>query len=296
MPNAAKIRGCDALDVGCGTVDHQIMNAASPPNDTQERLLVDRLGGVCVLRLNRPAQRNALSEALIADLTKALHAIGADKAVRAVVLAAVGPVFCAGHDLRELSARRVDGDAGRGYFATVFARCSQLMQVIVALPQPVIAAVEGMATATGCQLVASCDLAVAGEAARFATPGVHIGLFCSTPMVALSRNIAPKHAMEMLLMGDPISAVEAARLGLVNKVAPAGGAFDEAMAWARQIAAKSAPTLRLGKRAFYDQLELPLAAAYDHAARVMVENMLAGDACEGIDAFLDKRAPQWREA
>jgi enoyl-CoA hydratase/carnithine racemase len=267
---------------------------ARPATGEPQRLLVDTLDGIRVLRLNRPEQRNALSDELIADLSAVLEAAAADPAVRAVVIAAVGPVFSAGHDLKQLSARRADSDAGKAYFADMFARCSRLMQAIVALPQPVIAAVEGMATAAGCQLVATCDLAVAGENARFATPGVHIGLFCSTPMVALSRTVAPKHAMEMLLGGDPIGATDAARMGLVNTVVPAGRALDEAVAWARRIAAKSPLTLRIGKRAFYEQLDLPLAAAYDHAGRVMVENMLAGDACEGIDAFLHKRKPEWR--
>lgn len=252
--------------------------------------------GVSVLTLNRPAVRNALSESLIGALSALLERIGADGSVKAVVLAAEGPVFCSGHDLRELTRFRAEGDRGRAAFERVLRSCSALMQQIVRLPQPVIAAVEGTATAAGCQLVANCDLAVAGDAARFCTPGVHIGLFCSTPMVALSRNVSRKHAMEMLLLGELVPAAEAARMGLVNRVVPAGWAMREALAMAGIVAAKSRATVKLGKRAFYDQLEMPLAAAYDHAAAVMVENMLARDAEEGIGAFLEKRQPRWDDA
>jgi enoyl-CoA hydratase/carnithine racemase len=250
-------------------------------------------GAVTILTLNRPGARNALSEALIDALSAELDSIAADTAVRAVVLRAEGPVFSAGHDLKEMTARRADPDRGRAYFADVLARCSAMMQRLVRLPQPVIAAVEGVATAAGCQLVASCDLAVAGEGARFCTPGVHIGLFCSTPMVALSRNLSRKHAMEMLLIGDMIAAGDAARMGLVNRVVPAGGALDAALGMAAIIAAKSPLTLKIGKRAFYEQLEMGLSEAYDHAQRVMVENMLARDAEEGIGAFMGKRDPVW---
>jgi enoyl-CoA hydratase/carnithine racemase len=251
-------------------------------------------GGVATLTLNRPQARNALSEALMAELTAALAAIADDDAVRAVVLAANGPVFSAGHDLKEMSARRADPDRGRAYFEDILGRCSTLMQALVAQPQPVIAAVEGVATAAGCQLVASCDLAVAGEGARFCTPGVHIGLFCSTPMVALSRNLKPKHAMEMLLLGEMVAAPDAARMGLVNRVAPAGEALAAAQGLARVIAGKSPATVAIGKRAFYDQAAMPLGDAYRHASRVMVENMLHRDAVEGIGAFMDKRDPVWR--
>ncbi len=252
-------------------------------------------GPIAILILDRPKARNALSEALIAALTAEFDAIATDPGVKAVIIGAEGPVFSAGHDLRELTAHRSDGDRGRAAFERVLKSCAAMMQRIVRLPQPVIAAVEGTATAAGCQLVASCDLAVAGEAARFCTPGVHIGLFCSTPMVALSRNVARKHAMEMLLMGELVPAAEAWRMGLVNRVTPHGGALEEAMAMARTIARKSGPVLAIGKRAFYDQAEMPLARAYDHAAAVMVENMLARDAQEGIEAFLEKRAPVWEE-
>jgi enoyl-CoA hydratase/carnithine racemase len=256
-------------------------------------LLRQDADGIATLTLNRPEARNPLSEAMLAALAETLAAIANDRSIRAVVLAAAGPVFSAGHDLKEMSARRADPDRGRAYFADVLGRCSGVMQQITALPQPVIAAVEGTATAAGCQLVASCDLAVAGEAARFCTPGVHIGLFCSTPMVALSRNLSAKHAMEMLLLGEMVPAQEAARMGLVNRVVPAGEALAEARRLAAVIASKSAATVKVGKRAFYEQREMGLKAAYDHASAVMVENMLARDAEEGIGAFMEKRQPVW---
>jgi enoyl-CoA hydratase/carnithine racemase len=258
-------------------------------------VLREDFGGIAVLTLNRPQARNSLSEAMIAALADTLAALGADASVRAVVLAANGPAFCAGHDLKELTARRSDGDRGRAYFHRIMDSCSAMMQAIVRLPKPVIAAVGATATAAGCQLVASCDLAVASAAASFATPGVNIGLFCSTPMVALSRNVARKHAMEMLLTGDAVSADDAFRLGLVNRVVPAGRERDEAMALARKIASKSALTVKIGKEAFYRQLEMGLADAYAYASRTMVENMLARDAEEGIGAFIDKRQPNWED-
>jgi enoyl-CoA hydratase/carnithine racemase len=258
-------------------------------------LLREDAGDVAVLTLNRPQARNSLSEALIAALADALAAIGADRSVRAVVIGANGPAFCAGHDLKELTARRSDTDRGREYFRHVMESCSAMMQAIVRLPKPVIAAVNGTATAAGCQLVASCDLAVASAAARFATPGVDIGLFCSTPMVALSRNVARKHAMEMLLTGDAVAAADALRLGLVNRVVPAGREREEAISLARKIASKSALTVKIGKEAFYRQLEMSLADAYSYASSTMVENMLARDAEEGIGAFIDKRQPKWQD-
>jgi enoyl-CoA hydratase/carnithine racemase len=249
--------------------------------------------GVAVLTLCRPERRNPLSEALLAALTAEIDAIAGDRTVRAVILQADGPVFCAGHDLKEMTARRTDADRGRAYFAAIMARCASLMQRIVSLPQPVIAAVEGAATAAGCQLVASCDLAVAGDRAGFCTPGVHIGLFCSTPMVALSRAVSSKHAMEMLLLGETIDAATAWRYGLVNRVTPAGGALAEARAMAKVIASKSALTVKTGKQAFYRQKEIGLEEAYAYASQVMVENMLARDAEEGIGAFVEKREPVW---
>ena len=256
-------------------------------------LLREDQDGIARLTLNRPAARNALSEGLIAALSEEFDRIARDRTVKAVVLSGPGPVFSAGHDLKEMTARRQDADRGRAYFADILGRCSAMMQRIVRLPQPVIAAVEGVATAAGAQLVASCDLAVAGSAARFCTPGVNIGLFCSTPMVALSRNLSPKHAMEMLLLGEMLPAEEAARMGLVNRVVPAGEAESEALRLAAIIASKSTLTVRIGKKAFYEQAEMGLAEAYAHASRVMAENMLARDAEEGIGAVLEKRQPVW---
>ena len=250
-------------------------------------------GGVAILTLNRPESRHALSEALIEALSAELTAIAKSSNIACVVLTSEGPVFCAGHDLKEMSLYRADADRGRARFSDMFDRCSVMMQQIVALPQPVIAAVEGVATAAGCQLVASCDLAIAGERARFCTPGVHIGLFCSTPMVALSRNLSRKHAMEMLLLGEMASAEDAARMGLVNRVVAAGGTLAEAARLAAIIASKSSATIRVGKRAFYEQREMTLAQGYEHATTAMVENMLARDAEEGIGAFMQKRSPVW---
>ena len=258
-------------------------------------LLRERDGDIAVLVLNRPQPRNSLSESLLQALSAALSEIKEDRSVRAVVLAANGPAFCAGHDLKELTTRRSDADGGRGFFRHIMTTCSAMMQQIVTLPQPVIACVQGAASAAGCQLVASCDLAVASTAARFATPGVDIGLFCSTPMVALSRNVARKHAMEMLLTGDTVPAERAAAIGLVNRVVPAGEERAEAVKLAKQIASKSSYTLKVGKEAFYRQFELPLAQAYAYASEVMTENMMARDAEEGICAFIEKRDPKWED-
>src|SRR5437660_1399472 len=268
------------------------MNA---PVRTVPVLLREDLDDVAVLTLNRPDARNSLSEALIAALTETLRAIADDRAVRVVVLGANGPGFCAGHDMKEMTARRSDADRGRAYFKQLMDACSTMMQAIVHLPKPVIAAVQGPASAAGCQLVASCDLAVASSAAKFATPGVNIGLFCSTPMVALSRNVSRKHAMEMLLTGDAISAEHALRIGLINRVVAPGAEREEALAFGRKIAAKSAYAVKIGKKAFYQQLEGGLKDAYRYATEVMVENMLARDVEEGIDAFLDKREPKWED-
>ena len=267
------------------------MNAHTPHDAPP--LLRDDAQGIATVTLNRPQSRNPLSEAMLAALSEAFAQIGQDRSVKAVVIAAAGPVFSAGHDLKEMTAHRSDADRGRAYFTDILGRCSAMMQQITALPQPVIAAVEGTATAAGCQLVASCDLAVAGRKARFCTPGVHIGLFCSTPMVALSRNLSAKHAMEMLLLGEMVPADEAARMGLVNRMVPEGQALAEAKRLAGIITSKSSATVRTGKRAFYEQREMGLRAAYDHASAVMVENMLARDAEEGIGAFMEKRAPVW---
>jgi enoyl-CoA hydratase/carnithine racemase len=258
-------------------------------------LLRERAGSIAMLTLNRPAARNALSEAMIAALHGALNEIRDDRSVRGVVIAANGPAFSAGHDMKEMTARRSDPDRGRAYFAELMHACSAMMQAIVRLPKPVVAAVQGVATAAGCQLVASCDLAVASDKASFATPGVDIGLFCSTPMVALSRNVPRKHAMEMLLTGEPVPAQEARAIGLVNRVVPAGTEREAALALAQKVALKSAYTIKLGKEAFYRQAEMSLADAYRYAAEVMTENMMARDAEEGIGAFIEKRAPKWRD-
>jgi enoyl-CoA hydratase/carnithine racemase len=247
-------------------------------------------GGVAWLTLNRPAARNALSVALMSSLDRALDDVAADATVRVIVIGGAGPAFCAGHDLREMRA-----NPGRDAMAALFAQCSALMMKIVRLPKPVIARVHGVATAAGCQLVASCDLAIASSAARFATPGVNIGLFCSTPMVALSRAVGRKAAMEMLLTGDLIDAARAREIGLVNRVV-APEALDGAVAaLAAQLAGKSRLTLAIGKEAFYRQADMDLDAAYRYAAEVMTRNMMAQDAAEGIDAFLEKRAPCWTD-
>ena len=261
--------------------------------DEGDILLSEDQGAVRVLTLNRPKARNCLSMALMQALQTALAEAAETDNVRAVVLAASGPAFSSGHDLKELTARRNDPDRGRGFFEETMQTCAKMMLTIVRLPKPVIAAVNGIATAAGCQLVASCDLAVAATDARFATPGVNIGLFCSTPMVALSRNLSRKATMEMLLLGEMVEAEEALRLGLVNRVVEPDRVVNEAVAFGRKVASKPARTLKIGKEAFYRQLEMPLDEAYRYTAGVMVENMLDAEAEEGIGAFLDKREPQW---
>ncbi|NEW88623.1 MULTISPECIES: enoyl-CoA hydratase [Rhodopseudomonas] len=267
--------------------------AATQPSPILLRETVD--GGVAVLTLNRPAARNSLSLEMIDDLHAALDLIARDDGVRVVVIAANGPAFCAGHDLKELTAHRNDADRGRASFTRIMTSCSAMMQAIVRLPKPVIAAVQGIATAAGCQLVASCDLAVASEQATFATPGVDIGLFCSTPMVALSRNVPRKHAMHMLLTGEPLGADEARQIGLINRVVAHGTERAAAVTLAEQIAGKSSHTIKVGKEAFYRQAELNLADAYHYASQVMAENMMSADAEEGIGAFLEKRQPEWKD-
>ena len=244
---------------------------------------------VATLTLNRPAQRNALSRPMIAALSSALEEIGRDRSVRAVVIAANGPGYCAGHDLKEIR-----GTPDRAFYDLLFAECSALMTRIVRQPQPVIACVHGIATAAGCQLVASCDLAVASEDARFATPGVNIGLFCSTPMVALSRAVSRKHAMEMLLTGDLMDAETARRFGLVNRVVPAAALRAETQALAAKIAGKSGAVVKIGKEAFYRQLEMGLDDAYGYTSGVIAANMELRDAEEGVDAFIAKREPVWQ--
>ncbi|SFP67257.1 enoyl-CoA hydratase [Tranquillimonas alkanivorans] len=250
--------------------------------------------GVAVLTLNEPASINALSEAMLAAISDGLDEIAQDPSVKAVILRSAGKHFCAGHNLKEMSARRSDPDGGRQYFQDLFATCSAMMLRVVRLPQPVIAEVKGIATAAGCQLVASCDLAVASEEARFATSGVNIGLFCSTPMVALSRNVPRKMAMEMLLLGEFLSADRAAEMGLLNRVVPRDALEETSLEIARAIAAKSPAAIRIGKRAFYDQAEMLLEEAYAFAGRIMAENMMARDAEAGIGAFTRKAPmPEW---
>ncbi len=278
-------------------LDAETVKAGSPaPAAAQDTapVAVAQYGAIRRLTLSRPASRNSLSEAMMAALGDELAAAAGDAGVHVVVIAAEGHVFSAGHDLKELTAHRRDPDRGRAYFAEIMGRCARLMQAIVDHPLPVIAEIAGVATAAGCQLVASCDLAVAGDGARFQTPGVHIGLFCSTPMVALSRTVGRKHALEMLLTGEAVTAERAAAIGLVNRVVAAAALTDATMALAAQIAAKSPATVKFGKELFQRQLDAPLAEAYRLASAAMVANMLARDAEEGIGAFLDKRPPHWQ--
>ena len=256
-------------------------------------LLREDAGGIATLTLNAPASLNALSDAMLAALRAEFGRLAGDRATRVVILKGAGKAFCAGHDLKEMQAGRAAPDRGRAYFADLFARCAEVMQMIPALPQPVIAEVHGIATAAGCQLVASCDMAVAAEGTRFGVNGVNIGLFCSTPMVALSRNVSRKVAFEMLTTGAFIDADRAVAVGLVNRAVPSQALGPETRALAETVAAKLTAAVKIGKRAFYDQIEMTRADAYAHAAAVMVENMLWRDTEEGIAAFLDKRPPDW---
>ncbi|MGD1933434.1 MAG: enoyl-CoA hydratase [Candidatus Phaeomarinobacter sp.] len=270
-------------------MSHAISNTSDP-------VLIEHLDkGIARLMLNRPKARNSLSDDLIATLHAAIDRLGEDPAARVIILDAAGSAFCAGHDLKEMTEHRQDADGGKAYFEDLVSRCSAMMQAIVRCPKPVIARVHGIATAAGCQLVASCDLALASSDAHFATPGVNIGLFCSTPMVALSRNVPRKQAMEMLLLGEMIDAKRAAEFGLVNQCIPGDFLDEEENSWAKRIAGKSSHTVGIGKRAFYDQLEHGLSDAYEFTGRVMVDNMMAHDANEGISAFIDKREPNWED-
>ncbi|MEL6645139.1 MAG: enoyl-CoA hydratase [Pseudomonadota bacterium] len=253
------------------------------------------VGAVARLTLNRPKALNALSEAMLTDLQTALNDLADDPAIRVIVIAAEGRAFCAGHDLREMTEARAEPDGGAKRFAELFDACARLMQTLPTLPQPVIAEVGGLATAAGCQLVASCDMAVATDEARFGVNGVNIGLFCSTPMVALSRNIPRKQAFEMLTTGSFIDAQRACDLGLVNHVVRAEHLTEETMFLANTIANKLGSAVRIGKRAFYDQLQMPLDEAYRFTGEVMVANMLDQDTSEGISAFLEKRKPEWTQ-
>ncbi len=250
--------------------------------------------GVATLTMNSPANLNALSDAMLAALMETLVALDGDRSVRAVVLKGAGKAFCAGHDLREMQAGRQSEDGGRAYFHDLFTRCASVMQAIPKLPQPVIAEVHGIATAAGCQLVASCDMAVAAEGTRFGVNGVNIGLFCSTPMVALSRNIPRKQAFEMLTTGRFVDASRAEALGLVNRVVPQELLAEETRALAQTVSGKLDAAVKIGKQAFYEQIEMGLADAYAHTGAVMVENMLWRDTEEGIQAFLEKRPPDWQ--
>ena len=261
-------------------------------NDILQR---QQFQGILRLTLNDPLTRNSLSDAMLAALAVALDEARQNDQVRVIVIAAEGPAFCSGHNLKEITAHRQDEDHGKAYFSRLMAHCSAVMQSIVHHPKPVIAEVQAVASAAGCQLVASCDLALASEQARFATPGVNIGLFCSTPMVALSRNVSRKHAMEMLLTGDMISAAQAERIGLINRVVATQLLRSSVDDLAARIAGKSKAVTKIGKGAFYRQIDMPLADAYDYAAHVMVENLLIEDSKQGIGAFIDKRPPKWED-
>lgn len=263
--------------------------------NTADILLAHQDGPILILTLNRPQKRNCLSEALIKALHQAFLRAAQDKSVKAVLLGANGPLFSSGHDLKEMTARRSDADGGHAYYTDLMHQCAAMMQSIIACPKPVIAMVQGLASAAGCQLVATCDLAVASDEASFCTPGVNIGLFCSTPMVALSRNLPRKQAMEMLLLGDQLSAESARDYGLVNRVVAHDKLHEEAHVMAQAIASKAASAVSIGKEAFYKQLEMPLTGAYDYAAQVMAQNMVDRNAVEGINAFIEKRPAQWRE-
>lgn len=252
-------------------------------------------GAIAHLRLNAPDRLNALSDAMLAALQSELSSLREEEDIRAVVLSGAGKAFCAGHDLKEMTQGRQSEDRGRAYFADLFSRCAAVMQTIRTLPQPVIARVHGIATAAGCQLVATCDLAIAEEETKFGVNGVNIGLFCSTPMVALSRNLSRKKAFEMLTTGRFLSATEAVDHGLINRAVPADRLDDEVAELAQTIAGKLGAAVRIGKRAFYDQIEMPVDQAYSYTGEVMVENMLFRDTEEGIAAFLEKRKPDWTQ-
>ena len=267
----------------------QFLNLTQSEKQMTEEALVLRHDdeGVTTLKMNRPQARNALSQGMLIAMLDAFIEVSTDETARVVILAGAGPGFCAGHDLKEIKAQNYS----RNYTEQLFADCAELMQTIIRLPKPVIAQVHGIATAAGAQLVASCDLAISSQEARFATPGVNIGLFCSTPMVALSRNLSNKHAMQMLLTGDLIDAQNAYRMGLVNEVVDAEQLERKTMELARKLASKSPLTVAIGKEAYYRQAELPLSEAYDYTKEVMVRNLEAQDAQEGISAFIEKRHP-----
>lgn len=269
----------------------------SDPVPTNEGVLLrEDHGPIAVLTMNRPTARNSLSVELLDEFVRQFVELSDSAAIKAIVIAGNGPVFCAGHDIRELETHRTDEDGGKGFFDETFKASSALMSAIVKSPKPVIAAVEGTATAAGCQLVATCDIAVASEEAEFCTPGVHIGLFCSTPAVAVARNVGRKRAMEMLLLGEMVGAEDALQFGLVNRVVPRTEVMDVSLELAEKIASKSAAAISMGKKAFYEQIDAPLGEAYDTAGWAMAKNMMLHDAKEGLSAFLEKRDPQWRDS
>lgn len=274
-------------------------DAQNPKDSSREKpqeayVLESRNRTIASLTLNRPEARNSLSLAMLDALHDAIIRLSEEPNIKVIILSARGSVFCAGHDLKELTAARSHSDRGRSFFDETMTKCSKVMQAIIASPKPVIASVQGTATAAGCQLVATCDLAIAAEHASFATPGVHIGLFCSTPMVALSRNVPRKKAMQMLLTGEMISASQAVEWGLLNQAVPMSELEPATIKMAELIASKPASTVKIGKEAFYKQAEMGLADAYDYAASVMTQNMLEQDAEEGIGAFIEKRTPNWQ--
>jgi len=261
----------------------------------EEIVLEELSSGILRLTLNDEKRRNALSENMLDLLYAKMMAAAENSRVRVIIIAAKGRVFCAGHDLKEITQARKSEDKGITYFQNLFDKCSEVMKAIVTHPKPVIAEVDGTATAAGCQIVASCDLAIASHSSRFATPGVNIGLFCSTPMVALSRNVSNKHAMEMLLTGDMVDSKRAEQIGLINWACDDAMLTDEVNAVANKIASKSSLTLAIGKKAFYQQSEMTLSKAYQYCCEVMVDNMLKTDAVEGISAFLTKKRPEWHD-
>ena len=294
MGEAAR-QGPEAANDGAPRKDRAPREDGTPREDgaPAQKLRVRRQGPALRLTLAAPPA-NALSVAMMGELRAAIDLAASDPAIAVVAVDAAGKLFSAGHDLKEMTAHRADADGGRAFFEATMRQCADLMTAIVRCPKPVVAVVEGLATAAGCQLVASCDLAICTDRAEFATPGVNIGLFCSTPMVALSRNVGRKQAMEMLLTGERVDASQAKAFGLVNRVVPAeylGVVVDKYLA---EIAAKPPRVLRMGKEAFYAQAEMGLNEAYDHTVRVMVENMMAADAEEGIGAFIGKREPVWQ--
>ena len=251
--------------------------------------------GILRLLLNDPDNKNALSDQMITQLKEQLFMASTDNSIKVIIIAAVGDVFCSGHNLKEIIDARNNEDDGKSYFLELFNLCSSLMQMIISCPKPVIAEINGIATAAGCQLVASCDLAIASDSSKFATPGVNIGLFCSTPMVALSRNVSKKDSMKMLLTGDMIDAAEAKRISLINDHFSADKLNDNVMSLAKKIATKPISTIKIGKDAFYRQHEMNLTDAYKYTSKVMTENSLLDDAKEGINSFLEKRDPVWKD-